>query len=196
MYPGVIPANTEVSEPTSVMDVFPTVLKLAGAPLPSDRIIDGRDLMPIMTKQVSVSEHEFMFHYCGIYLHAVRYRPRKGGSTYKIYYVTPNWTPGTEGCFDEFVCQCWAPHVTHHDQPLVYDLTIDPAERNQLGHGDPRYQEVVKVVGQAVQDHLAAREEVPVQYEYINLLWYPWLQPCCNFPLCYCKEEENITEYL
>lgn len=36
-WPGVIPAGMEVSEPTSNMDVFPTVVGLAGAELPGDR---------------------------------------------------------------------------------------------------------------------------------------------------------------
>lgn len=36
-WPGVIPAGLQISAPTSNMDVFPTVVKLAGSPLPDDR---------------------------------------------------------------------------------------------------------------------------------------------------------------
>lgn len=36
-WPGVIQAGLEIDEPTSNMDVFPTVVKLAGSPLPEDR---------------------------------------------------------------------------------------------------------------------------------------------------------------
>lgn len=36
-WPGVIQAGLEIDEPTSNMDVFPTVAKLAGSPLPEDR---------------------------------------------------------------------------------------------------------------------------------------------------------------
>ncbi|XP_078001030.1 steryl-sulfatase-like [Glandiceps talaboti] len=164
--------------------------------MPTDRVMDGKDLMPLMAKGSTVSAHEFMFHYCGAYLHAVRYRPREGKSTYKIFYATPNWTPGTEGCFEEFVCQCWSPHVSHHDPPLVYDVTYDPSERNPLSNEDLRYTAIVERVKEAVGDHLATLEDVPLQYAYRKLWWYPWLQPCCNFPLCYCREDENITEYL
>lgn len=36
-FPMMLPAGSEVAEPTSNMDVFPTVAALAGAALPADR---------------------------------------------------------------------------------------------------------------------------------------------------------------
>lgn len=36
-WPGVVPAGREVDEPTSNMDLFPTVVQLSGAPVPDDR---------------------------------------------------------------------------------------------------------------------------------------------------------------
>ncbi|XP_023562661.1 arylsulfatase E [Octodon degus] len=47
-WPGVLPAGREVAEPTSLMDVFPTVVRLAGGQEPRDRAIDGRDLWPLL----------------------------------------------------------------------------------------------------------------------------------------------------
>uniref|UniRef100_G1L3W3 Steroid sulfatase n=1 Tax=Ailuropoda melanoleuca TaxID=9646 RepID=G1L3W3_AILME len=75
-WPGVIQAGLEVGEPTSNMDIFPTVANLVGSPLPEDRIIDGRDLMPLLQGKTQLSDHEFLFHYCNFYLNAVRWRPR------------------------------------------------------------------------------------------------------------------------
>lgn len=43
-WPGTIPAATVVQEPASTLDVLPTVFALAGAKLPTDRTIDGRDI--------------------------------------------------------------------------------------------------------------------------------------------------------
>lgn len=40
-WPGVLQAGLEIHEPTSNMDVFPTVVKLAGSPLPEDRYRDA-----------------------------------------------------------------------------------------------------------------------------------------------------------
>lgn len=39
------------------------------------RVIDGHNLMPLLQGHVQRSEHEFLFHYCGAYLHAVRWHP-------------------------------------------------------------------------------------------------------------------------
>lgn len=38
-WPGVLQAGLEIAEPTSNMDVFPTLLGLAGAALPDDRYV-------------------------------------------------------------------------------------------------------------------------------------------------------------
>ncbi|KAG8430108.1 hypothetical protein GDO86_018472, partial [Hymenochirus boettgeri] len=73
---GVLKAATVINEPTSNMDIFPTVVKLADASVPQDRIIDGHDLMPLMQGERVISEHEFLFHYCNAYLNAVRWNPR------------------------------------------------------------------------------------------------------------------------
>jgi hypothetical protein len=42
------------------MDLFPTLLELAGANLPSDRPIDGRNLWPMLTSPEAASPHEFL----------------------------------------------------------------------------------------------------------------------------------------
>uniref|UniRef100_A0A8C3TNW4 Steroid sulfatase n=1 Tax=Catharus ustulatus TaxID=91951 RepID=A0A8C3TNW4_CATUS len=74
-WPGVVQAGASVDEPTSNMDIFPTIAKLADAQLPSDRIIDGHDLLPLLQGKVTRSKHEFLFHYCNAYLNAVRWHP-------------------------------------------------------------------------------------------------------------------------
>ncbi|XP_027754356.1 steryl-sulfatase isoform X1 [Empidonax traillii] len=74
-WPGVIQAGAYIDEPTSNMDIFPTIVKLAEAQLPSDRIIDGHDLLPLLQGKVTRSKHEFLFHYCNAYLNAVRWHP-------------------------------------------------------------------------------------------------------------------------
>ncbi|XP_018104260.1 steryl-sulfatase isoform X3 [Xenopus laevis] len=80
-WPGMLESGMVINEPTSNMDIFPTVLKLAGSPLPQDRIIDGHDLMPLMQGERATSEREFLFHYCNAYLNAVRWNQRN--SLYK-----------------------------------------------------------------------------------------------------------------
>ncbi|XP_033473647.1 arylsulfatase D isoform X2 [Epinephelus lanceolatus] len=73
-WPGRLAAGKVVDEPTSLMDLYPTLKYLAKDTQP-DRQLDGYNLMPVLEGKVERSEHEFMFHYCGIYLNAVRWHP-------------------------------------------------------------------------------------------------------------------------
>ena len=47
-WPGTIPSGARCSEPVTLLDLMPTFASLAGAPLPSDREIDGIDLLPMI----------------------------------------------------------------------------------------------------------------------------------------------------
>jgi arylsulfatase A len=49
-WPGKIPAGMVCSEMATTMDFLPTLAKLAGAKTPGDRIIDGKDIWPLMTE--------------------------------------------------------------------------------------------------------------------------------------------------
>ena len=48
------------------------------------RHLDGHNLMPLLEGRVKRSEHEFMFHYCGIYLNAVRWHPPGSEFTHTV----------------------------------------------------------------------------------------------------------------
>jgi arylsulfatase A-like enzyme len=171
------------------LDIFPTVLKLAGASLPNDRIIDGKDFMPLLKQQVQYSPNEFMFHYCAKAIHAVRYRPRHGTTTWKAHFMTPKWTEGTQACFGFAVCGCYGNDVNTHDPPLLYDITNDPAEMNPIDPSDQQYKDVINHIASAVSQHQKEMKPVPSQLDIS--FWRPWLQSCCNYP--YCKCSENVT---
>lgn len=38
-WPGVIPSNVKIDEPTSLMDIYPTMVYLGGGELPKDRFV-------------------------------------------------------------------------------------------------------------------------------------------------------------
>jgi arylsulfatase A-like enzyme len=86
-WPGRIPAGTVCREMITLMDAYPTLAQLAGAKLPADRIIDGRDIRPLMFGEPgAASPHEAFFYYYVNQLQAVRsgpwklYLPPKGKS--------------------------------------------------------------------------------------------------------------------
>jgi len=47
-WPGQIPAGAVCSELATIMDLLPTIAKLAGTHAPTDRVIDGKDIWPLM----------------------------------------------------------------------------------------------------------------------------------------------------
>ena len=63
-WPGKIAPHSVVQEPVSTLDILPTVFALAGADLPKDRSIDGRDIRPYLMPQAHESNlPEFEFYY-------------------------------------------------------------------------------------------------------------------------------------
>ena len=188
-----IPAGVEIDEPTNSMDVFTTMIELglAGGRTPRDRQIDGKNILPLLMQEESVSPHEFMFHYCGTAIHAVRYRPRSGNVTWKAHFVTPVWAPEKQTCDSSLVfCECFGEHVAHRDPPVLYDITHDPYERYQLDPSHKSQQHVILKMKEAMKIHQLEIQPVPKQLGYPNA-WPLNLrqQPCCNFPYCSCAEK-------
>jgi arylsulfatase A-like enzyme len=59
-WPGVIPAGQVIDEVGCHIDILPTLCRAAGAPVPSDRIIDGRNALPMATARAK-SPHEAIY---------------------------------------------------------------------------------------------------------------------------------------
>jgi arylsulfatase A-like enzyme len=70
------PRRIEEGRVTSVlataMDLTPTVASIAGAALPPDRVLDGRDITPVLVDHDAASPHEAFFFYRANDLEAVR----------------------------------------------------------------------------------------------------------------------------
>ena len=63
-WPGKIEANSVISTPLWSLDLLVASAMLAGAELPKDRVLDGRDPLPVLTGKTKVSPHEsFFFQY-------------------------------------------------------------------------------------------------------------------------------------
>ena len=76
--PGYIPAGTETGEVATNMDLLPTFIRMAGAELPADRTLDGRDIGPLMRGEPGAeSPHEAFYYYRETHLDAVRSGPWK-----------------------------------------------------------------------------------------------------------------------
>ena len=72
-WPSKIPAGRKCGEVTATIDLLPTIAQLAGADLPGGRIIDGRDIWPLLSGNLGAkSPHDAFLYYQMDQLQAVR----------------------------------------------------------------------------------------------------------------------------
>ena len=63
-WPGKIPSGQRSDAIVGNIDLLPTIAHLTGAKMPDDRVIDGKNLWPLLSDKTASSPHEF-FHYFG-----------------------------------------------------------------------------------------------------------------------------------
>jgi uncharacterized sulfatase len=95
-WPEKIPAGHVSHEPAVNIDLFTTCLKAAGIEPPTDRVIDGQDIMPLLTSKAK-SPHEAIFTIRGYDLCAVRsgnwklHGPASGPREYQVMQKGDFW---------------------------------------------------------------------------------------------------------
>ena len=63
-WPGRVGAGRVSDAMAMNIDLFPTLLSLAGVPLPQDRVVDGRDLSALLTgEKEEASPHDLLFYF-------------------------------------------------------------------------------------------------------------------------------------
>lgn len=129
-WPGTVKPGV-VTDIGSAMDLLPTAARLAGAALPSDRVIDGVDLRAPLTG-AGPSPRQTLFYYWDSELRAVR----KGA--YKAHFIT-------SGSYND------GQRRVEHDPPLLFNLLDDPGERYDVAAAHP------EVVADLVREAAAHR---------------------------------------
>ena len=117
-WPGKIPAGSVCDELATTMDILPTLAHLAGGRPPNDRVIDGKDIWPLLSAQPgATSPHEHFFYYHIGNLEAVR------SGNWKLH-LEKNL--GSQEAPDE------APEL-----PALYDLSTDMTESANIAAQHP-----------------------------------------------------------
>lgn len=131
-WPGVVPSDAIQRHAASMMDLFPTIIGLAGGEAPTDRAIDGRDMLPLLLGEEPESERDplFFYGYEGE-LYAVRSGP------WKLHVRTYSQTG--RDYFDGRL-------------PLLFDVERDPSELFDVADA---YPQVVAELQGEVDEHLA-----------------------------------------
>lgn len=61
-WPGKIPKGSRNDELMTTMDLLPTFATLAGAQVPTDRVIDGKDIWPTLSGKANTPHEAFFYH--------------------------------------------------------------------------------------------------------------------------------------
>ncbi len=62
-WPGRIEAGSRCAEPVIMVDFLPTILELAGAPLPETQPVDGRSLIPLLEGEARLDREAIFWHF-------------------------------------------------------------------------------------------------------------------------------------
>lgn len=136
--PGRIrPAVT--SQPASALDLYPTALALAGAPVPAGVALDGLDLLPLLTAGRDLPERPYFF-YRGTELFACRL------GDWKAHFQTQSGYG--------------QPKPDAHEPPLLFRLPHDPSEKYNVAAEQPA---VLARIAAAVAAHRATVVSVETQ---------------------------------
>jgi arylsulfatase A-like enzyme len=139
-WPGHVKAGSVNREMASSLDLLSTCLTLGKAPIPSDRIIDGVDMTPMLLGK-GPGQRNLMIYYNGDEVYAIRKGP------YKAHFTT-------------FAGYSKEP-PEKHDPPLLFHLPNDPGERFNIAAEHP---EVIADIKQELENHRA--KLVPGKRQY------------------------------
>ena len=116
-WPGTVKPGVQM-EMGATMDLLPTFCSLARVKPPSDRVLDGYDLSPLLLGKTIKSPRDRLFYWREEKLYAVRVGP------WKAHFIT-------QGCYG------LGPKREEHDTPQLYHLEHDPAEQHDLAEWHP-----------------------------------------------------------
>jgi arylsulfatase A-like enzyme len=137
-WPGTIQPGEVSQALATTMDLFTTSLALARSEPPTDRIIDGINLVPILTGEKE-SVRDVVYYYREGRLFAVRKGP------WKAHFITQSSYVGDK--------------PVRHDPPELYKLEVDPSERFNLAGKQPGViSEILEIVA-AHKKNLKRRED-------------------------------------
>jgi arylsulfatase A len=142
-WPGTIASGSVNSAVASTMDLFPTALVMAGRDLPGDRIMDGRDLLPMLTGASEEPVRDVYFYYRGATLYAARKGPWKAHFVTEWAYLPDN-------------------QRTEHDPPRLFHLEHDPSEQYDVAAAHP---EVIADILAEVEQHRNGLNPRPSQLD-------------------------------
>jgi arylsulfatase A-like enzyme len=137
-WPGKIKAGTSSSTPIINLDLYPTFAAPANAKIPSDKVLDGENLLPIFKGEKAITDRDKLFWHFPGYLDKAVIRGRDS-----IFRTTPVTTM-RKGDFkimlyhEEWLLDGgWQKRATNNSIEM-YDLKNDPGEHTNIASSNPQ----------------------------------------------------------
>jgi len=142
-WPGTIKSNQIEEAVATTMDLYPTILHLAKAEVPTDRPIDGNDIIDLLTGRKD-KVTDVVYYYDSENLYAVRKGPWKAHFTTHYGYSKD------------------APQ--EHNPPLLYNIEADPSEQYDVAESHP---EIVEELRKVFEEHKQKVVKAPPELDKI-----------------------------
>ena len=139
--PGTVEPGT-ITDIGSTLDILPTIASLTGASIPTDRIMDGFDLMPVL-KRKDKSKRDHMIFYRNQDIYAVR----KGD--YKAHFITET-------------CYLLDTKRTELEKPLLFNVNHDASE---MYNKADQYPDIISNIISLKQTH---QDQTPHMYSELD----------------------------
>ena len=137
---GQVPAGGVSNEIVHVTDLYPTLARITGGAIPSDRPIDGVDQLDFLLGRQSKSNREGFVYYIKNELRAAKWRDWK---MHVIWETEPNAGP------------------KHLETPWLFNLTRDPKEETDVGTANNWARRPLVLLMRNFQESLKAHPPIP-----------------------------------
>ena len=141
-WPGRVPAGKVCSELAATIDLLPTLARLAGTKPPTDRVIDGKDIWPLLAGEPGAkTPHEaYFYHTSGGQLAAVR------SGNWKLHIKPPRRRKPKKGEKPQ----------PQPKQPVMelYDLAADISEKDNLAGKHPDVVRRLRALAEAFDEEI------------------------------------------
>ena len=163
------------SEVVATYDIFPTIVKLAGASLPTNVILDGRDMSHLLENSTAKSSHECIYIWKGV---TGKYSSILEGTPDEVNAGT-NLLPHdidnlrSTGVPNGDITGLWAVRCgaykahfvtnTHlnrnpviHNPPVLYNIEYDISESYPINNKSDTYATQINIIKNAAEAHIAS----------------------------------------
>ncbi len=139
-WPGKIPAGRVTNEILHVVDLFPTLARVAGASVPTDRVIDGVGQLDFLKGAGDMSAREGFVYYIKSEMRAAKWRDWK---MHFVWEVEPN------------------AGANHLETPYLFNLVQDPKEESDVNSTQGWVRGPIRRMILAFQESLKKHPAIP-----------------------------------